>query len=264
MCKPSFYDIEYEINPWMSKRIPAERLKASVQWQQLYDTITKCGSEVVLIEPQKGLPDMVFTANAGLAKGNRVLLSAFRHPERQGERHFFKQWFIKAGYQVIDPDAQTADFFFEGEGDALFSKGRLFAGYGIRSDKTYYANTQALCDDAFCNDEIIYCELVDPYFYHLDTCFSPLNGETGIWWPHAFNEESQKAMTAAMDLIAIPEKEAKNFACNAVLINKNVIIPSGCPQTARELEKLGYQVYACDMSEYIKSGGACKCLTMFI
>ncbi len=259
MCKPSHYDIDYEINAWMNKRIKADTLKAAVQWKKLHDTIAKLGAQIELIEPQPGWPDMVFTANAGLARDNKVLLSEFRYPERQGEKHYFKQWFIKAGFDILDTDPQTSEYFFEGEGDALFVKDTLFAGYGLRSDRAYYCNAEKLFEGA-----ILYCELVDPYFYHLDTCFSPINGEIGIWWPEAFTKDSQKSMSEHLELLAIPEAEAKQFACNAVVIENNVIIPSGCYETQKLLEANGFKVYSCDMSEFIKSGGACKCLTMFI
>lgn len=259
MCKPTYYDIEYEINPWMNKRIKPDLLKAALQWQQLYDTIKRCGVEVMLVEPQKGLPDMVFTANAGLVQQSTVLLSDFRHPERQGEKHYFKQWFIKAGYQLVDKDVSTVEYCFEGEGDALFSQKTLFAGFGIRTDKAYYANV-----NKFSIEQIVYCELIDPYFYHLDTCFCPLDGTHGFWWPAAFTSRSQAEMQAAIDLFAIPEKEAKLFACNAVVIDKMVIIPAGCPVTTNYLQALGYEVQSCEMSEFIKAGGACKCLTLYI
>lgn len=259
MCKPSFYDIEYEINPWMNKRIKPEQLKASVQWKQLHDLVIHCGAEVITIEPQQGLLDMVFTANAGIVRDNKVLLSHHRHRQRQAEKHFFKQWFIKAGYEVLDVKTETNEDYFEGEGDAIFSGNQLFAGFGIRTDKAYCANLSLLFDE-----NIIYCELVNPYFYHLNTCFNPLDGDVGIWWPEAFTTESQSEMHRALDLIAIPEKEARYFACNAVVIDKNIILPTGCPETERILKKLGHTVYACDMSEFIKAGGASRCLTLAI
>lgn len=259
MCKPTYYDIEYEINPWMNKTIKAEHLKASIQWNQLYDAIKHCDVEVELVESQKGLPDMVFTANAGLVKDGKVLLSDFRYPERQGEKHYFKQWFIKAGYQLVDKSLDSTDLCFEGEGDALFSNNLLFVGYGIRSDKAYYENVKSLGVE-----EIIYCELVDPYFYHLDTCFCPLNETHGIWWPKAFTPNSQQIMQKQLQLFALPENEAKKFACNAVVIKETVIIPAGCPVTESHLKTLGYKVISCEMSEFIKAGGACKCLTLYI
>lgn len=259
MCKPTYYDIEYEINPWMNKNLKAVPFKAMLQWNELYNIIKSCGVEVVLAEPQQGLPDMVFTANAGLVKDGKVLLSSFFHPERQGEEYYFKQWFINAGYELLDKIVDLPDLSFEGEGDALFVNKQIFVGYGIRSNKDYYANFALLGVE-----EIVYCELIDPYFYHLDTCFCPINETDGIWWPEAFAASSQKIMQKQLKLFAIPETEAKNFACNAVVINNNVIIPANCPVTKDYLQSLGYTVFCCEMSEFIKAGGACKCLTLYI
>lgn len=263
MCEPTYYDINYEINPWMNKKIKANHLKAMSQWEQLVKTIQSVGAEVVLVEPQKGWPDMVFTANAGLVKNKKILLSDFRYSERQGEKHFFAQWFIKAGYDLIETVPETKNHYFEGEGDALFSplfsRDRLFVGFGFRSDKAFYANVKPLGIL-----DLIYCELVDPYFYHLDTCFCPLNNNSGIWWRNAFTPDSQKQMLDVLDLINVPEDEAKHFACNAVVIGNTVIIPSDCPKTKMILTNLGYTVLDCEMSEFIKAGGACKCLTLFI
>lgn len=259
MCKPSYYDIEYEINPWMNRRVKAEHPKAVSQWEKLYSTIKSCGINIALVEPQKGLPDMVFTANAGLIKGNRVLLSDFRCPERQGEKHYFKQWFTQASYEIIDKDPESIDFCFEGEGDALFVNDRLFAGYGIRSDKAYYMNVKQLGAK-----EIIYCELVDPYFYHLDTCFCPLNETHGMWWPGAFTQNSQHTMQKQLQLFAVPEAEARKFVCNAIIFDNTVIMPAGCPNTESYLQSLGYKVLTCEMSEFIKAGGACKCLVLYL
>lgn len=263
MCKPTYYNIDYEINPWMNKKIKAYHVKAMAQWDTLVTAIKNTGTDVVFIEPQKGWPDMVFTANAGLVKNNKIILSDFRYPERQGEKQFFAKWFIQAGYSVVPLMPETNKYYFEGEGDALFSpvssKERLFVGFGFRSDKAFYRNIELL---GIRN--VTYCELVDPYFYHLDTCFCPLNNNKGIWWRHAFTLDSQQQMRDVLELIDVPEDEAKHFACNAVVIDNTVIIPSGCPETKRILSSWGYNAVECEMSEFIKAGGACKCLTLFI
>jgi N-dimethylarginine dimethylaminohydrolase len=69
-------------------------------------------------------------------------------------------------------------------------------------------------------------------------------------------------MKNSIELFAVAENEAKNFACNAVVLDQCVVIPSGTPKLSAQLEQLGFEVYACEMDEYIKAGGACKCLTL--
>jgi N-dimethylarginine dimethylaminohydrolase len=35
MCAPTYYGIEYEINPWMSRSQPSNRAQACAQWDRL-------------------------------------------------------------------------------------------------------------------------------------------------------------------------------------------------------------------------------------
>ena len=131
MCPPDQFDVDYVINPWMEGNIhKPSRETAGNQWQALYKLLNE-KAEVEKIAPQRGLPDMVFTANAGLAIGRKFVLSRFLHPERQGEEGHFKKWFSKSGFEVFE---LPPDLPFEGAGDALLDRegACLWAGYGFR------------------------------------------------------------------------------------------------------------------------------------
>lgn len=258
MCRPEFFDIEYEINPWMDKSKQVNQANALAQWDQLHQTIQSCGAKVDLVAGIKGLPDMVFTANAGLFYKNQIVLPHFKFKERQGELPYFENWFKQAGFKIANQITSETPYF-EGAGDALLAGDKLFVGYGFRSDREFYEKA-----DYLDQSKIVYCELTDPYFYHIDTCFCPLNDKLAIWYPPAFTKESQQRMRDNIELIDVIEYEAKRFACNAVVIDKHVILPSGCPTISAALEKRGFTTHPCDMNEYLKSGGACKCLTLRI
>ena len=148
----------------------------------------------------------------------------------------------------------------EQAGDALFEGKTLFAGYGIRTDKEAYGTICKVLEV----DNLVLCQLVDDYFYHLDTCFCPLGNGHAIIYPKAFSSTSLERMSKEIELHEIPEKDAKKFACNAVVIDNQVIIPSGCDETRRILESLGMVVFDVDMDQFILAGGACKCLTIKI
>lgn len=255
MCRPDYYGIEYEINPWMDIQKKVNHHVAVDQWDRLYKTIISCGADVQLVDPHSGWPDMTFTANAGLLYQNKIILSHFKFKERQGEMPYFKAWFTRAGFETIS----TPDILFEGAGDALFAGNQLFAGFGFRSQRSFYEQAPY-----FNQNKITYCELVDPYFYHLDTCFCPLDDKSAIWFPMAFSPDSQKNMAKQIELIPVIEEEAKHFACNAVVLDKHVILPEQCPQIANILQERGFTLHACDMSEFLKAGGASKCLTLRI
>jgi N-dimethylarginine dimethylaminohydrolase len=255
MCPPDFYGIEYEINPWMSRSRGAELERARQQWHRLHDTLVGLGVEVELLTPRPGLPDLVFTANAGLIFHRRFYSSRFRHEVRARESPYFDAWFAAHDYEVVHV---PEEFYFEGAGDALFCGRTLFAGYRIRSDvRGHQWLGQAI------GKQVLPLELVNPRFYHLDTCFCPLAADTALWHPQAFDSYGQKVLQAHIPkLIAVEEGEAQRFACNAVLVGRTVITNSGCDQLARDLRGHGYTPVAVELDEFLKAGGSAKCLTL--
>ena len=100
MCPPDFYGIEYEINPWMSRSRGSTPEQARRQWQALRDLLVGLGVTVELLEPRQGLPDLVFTANAGLVFGKRFFSSRFRHEVRARETPYYEAWFANHGFAV--------------------------------------------------------------------------------------------------------------------------------------------------------------------
>jgi ornithine--oxo-acid transaminase len=264
MCPPRLYNVNYVINPWMSGNLhAASRELAAEQWHRLYAAVSQV-ADVEIVEPQPGSPDMVFTANAGLlftdAFGeSQVALSSFFHPERQGEEPHFRQWFEENGYSVLPISRETP---FEGEGDALFSEdgARLWVGYGPR---TLQSSHQAL--RSAWDVEVVGLELIDPRFYHLDTCFAPLAEGCVMYFPDAFSAESVRAIDAyypAEKRIVVQEADAVRFACNAVNVGQTIILNRIGDDLAAALAAHGFDVVQVDLSEFLRAGGAAKCLVM--
>ena len=71
MCPPDYYGIDYEINPWMNRRRPCDHRLAERQWRGLRGLLEASGAEVCCLTPVRGLPDLVFTANAALTHDRR-------------------------------------------------------------------------------------------------------------------------------------------------------------------------------------------------
>ena len=257
LCPPDYYGIEYEINPWMSRAHGAEAALAQQQWKQLHATLSKLNCKIHLVPPQRGLPDMVFTANAGLTIGREFIPSKFRHQERAGEEPYFIRWMEKHDYQIR---RLMDDLYFEGEGDALFNGDVLFCGYKFRSD---IQSHRAVADMLGCL--AVSVELVDARFYHLDTCFCPLPDGGAVWFPAAFDEYGQRAIREHVaDLVDVLPEEAMHFSCNAVVMEHDIVLPEGAPTLVATLRERGYRCHELPMSEFIKAGGACKCLVMLM
>jgi lysine-ketoglutarate reductase/saccharopine dehydrogenase-like protein (TIGR00300 family) len=259
MCAPDHYDVDYVINPWMEGNIhKSSRDRAVEQWNKLYNVI-KDHAIVDLVEPEKGWPDMVFSANAGLVLGKNVVLSRFLHKERQGEEPYFQQWFEQNGFNVY---TLPNDLPFEGAGDALLDReGRwLWAGYGFRSELDSHPFLAKWLDI-----EVISLRLMDERFYHLDTCFCPLANGYLLYYPGAFDSYSNRVIemrVAPEKRIAIVEADAVNFACNAVNVDSIVIMNKTSDGLKSRLAEVGFQVIETPLTEFLKAGGAAKCLTL--
>ena len=259
MCPPEFFTVAYIINPWMHGNLRRiDHAVAKQQWRALYDLITDDAS-VRLVLPQPGSPDMVFTANAGLVKGRQFIVSRFRYPERQYEEPYFADWFMDRGYEV---SLMSRDVPFEGAGDALFDRGEgcLWMAHGHRSIP---AAREVL--SRRLKLDVVVLKLTDQRFYHLDTCFCPLEGGFLLYYPGAFDEASRAAIEAripAAKRIAIEEDDALSFACNAVNIDSTVVVNRASAGFVKSLARHGFQVVQTPLSEFMKAGGSAKCLTL--
>jgi len=255
MCPPDFYGIEYEINPWMSRSRGSTPDRAQQQWRNLYQTLCGLGVTVELMVPRQGLPDLVFTANAGLVFGSRFFSSRFRHEVRARETPFFDAWFAEHGFTV---EHLPEMLYFEGAGDALFCGQALFAGYRTRSDVRGHQHLAGLL-----HRQVLPLELVNPSFYHLDTCFCPLAPGEALWYPEAFDRYGRKVIeTHIPRLLAATEADAHRFGCNAVVVGKTVVTNAGCERLAAGLREWGFRPVEVELGEFLKSGGSAKCLTL--
>ncbi|QNI34080.1 amidinotransferase [Alloacidobacterium dinghuense] len=259
MCPPKLYDVNYVINPWMEGNVHrSSREQAAMQWEHLYCALSAI-AHIHLVEPQPGSPDMVFTANAGLVHDGIVALSSFHHPERQGEEPHFRRWFHESGFAVCELPRATP---FEGEGDALFEAdgSRLWAGHGLRTRESSHRHLTDLW-----NIEVVSLRLVDPRFYHLDTCFCPLSNGDVMYYPAAFDADSQlriETRYSPAKRIAVSEADALRFACNAVNAGRSIVLNRISPELRAQLESRGFCVIEVELTEFLKAGGAAKCLVL--
>ncbi len=255
MCRPDFYRIEYEINPWMHRDVDSDPAESRAQWLALRDVLTDLGAIVEEMEPAPDLPDMVFTANAGLVYHDLFLSSRFRFGVRQGETSHFDAWFSANGFRV---ESLPEGMYFEGAGDALFCGDTLFAGYRFRSD----ARSHHWLGDRL-GVEVLPLELIDPRYYHLDTCFCPLGPDEAVYFPGAFDSYGQDVLKSRIPgLIEVSASEAVSFTCNAVVVGRSVVLNEAAPKLAGSLRAAGYEVHPRRLTEFIKAGGSAKCLTL--
>lgn len=255
MCEPRHYRIAYEINPWMHRTNAVVEHLARAQWRDLHRALLDLDVRVELVEQRQDVPDMVFTANAGILSGTRFVPANFRFAERQPESPVFTRWFADRGTEIIAIDPAH---HWEGEGDVLEVDGRVFTASGTRTESSAL---DAL--DSILAVQTIRLELVDPRFYHLDTCFFPIDAHRAMFVPGAFSEVSRSRLEASFDdLIEVPLEDGLRFACNALRVRDTVVLNSGCGRTVAALERRGFRCVETPMGEFLKAGGSVKCLVL--
>lgn len=276
LVTPEWFEVVDEKNIHMKGHAGnTNRAKAIEQWENLKTVYEKLKHEGLIgnVHILNGTPhceDMVFAANQSLpfisAQGKKsVILSRMKHASRQREVPAFREFYKNLGFEIIEP---PENIILEGMGDILpvpFTD-HWIAGYGHRTtpDAIDWLKT-------ILPGKITAVELVSDYFYHLDTCFIPVNAKTALYQPLAFSSDGIKILQKTFHhLIEIPTQETKyGFALNAHLVQstqgqKVAIIQQGNVYTERVLKELGFEIYALDTSEFIKSGGSIFCMKMML
>ncbi len=258
MCPPRYFAVEYSINPWMDPSQPVDVQLAMTQWTALRDTYRRLGHHVEEIEPQPGLPDMVFAANSGTVVDGHVLGARFRAPQREPEAEHYRRWFIEHGYRDVVMPARIN----EAEGDFVWTGRYLLAGTGFRTDPGAHAEAQEVL-----GVPVVSLQLVDPRYYHLDVALVVLDDRPGApvvaYYPDAFSAGSQRVLRRLFpDAILATDADAACLGINAVCDGRHVILPVEATDLAARVAAIGFEPVMVDISELRKSGGGPKCCTM--
>jgi N-dimethylarginine dimethylaminohydrolase len=261
MCRPDNYDVIYEINAFMEGNCGLADLDlAKKQWEALFGTVVRAGATVELLNPQAKVPDLVFTANGGLLWENSVVLPRFAFRERQGEEPYFREWFESHEYSVVDvPKGE----YFEGEGDVVLRDTFMFMGTHARTSPGTTTTLEELT-----GLEVVTLRLNPKGFYHLDTCmFTDGRSGTLFFCPEAFSAEDREKIVdriGAAKCVQVSLDEAKYFACNTVIIGETAISPCAPVSFAEKVRAAGLRSVMVDLSEFMKAGGAAKCLVLHL
>jgi N-dimethylarginine dimethylaminohydrolase len=260
MCRPEHFGVLYEINPWMNTEVRPDPERAMEQFDGLMATLRRAGAEIELMEPVCGLPDLVFTANAGVVNGSQFVPARFRHPERQGESPHDAAWFAARGFRV---DWLPEGVRHEGAGDALPFRREgaatvLVSGYRWRSDAASHAPLSRLL-----GVPVRSVELADQRLYHLDLAFCPLDQVHAMIAPLGFDTYGVRVLEALVpEPVWLEDDEALSFCANSVVVGRTVVMSSCTPRLGRILEQLGFEVAITPVDQFQLAGGACRCLTL--
>ncbi len=255
MCRPTYFAVDYAINPWMDPSAPVDTDLAVAQWTVLADTYRSLGHTVHLIDPVPGLPDMVYAANGATVIDGTVLGVSFRYAERAAEGPAYLSWFTRAGFATREAKATN-----EGEGDLLLCGDLLLSGTGFRTEVAAHGEAQELF-----GRPAITLQLVDARYYHLDTALTVLGPGKVAYLPEAFSPGSQQVLARLFpDAVLASAADAAVLGLNAVSDGTHVVLPAQASDLADQLASKGYRPVPVDLSELLKGGGGPKCCTLVV
>lgn len=255
LCPPKHYDIRYEINPWMSTDNPIDPDKVAEEYRTLTYAYRQFGISYDELTPDPELPDQVYTTDLGHAEGNLFIKANFKYPERQKEATIAEAYFKTNGFDVFSfPD----NVYFEG-GDFLKVGDRYYYGFGKRSSKEAMEPIQKAL-----GKPIISIELPDEFFYHLDTCFSPLSEDVALLNRDALTQEGVSEIEKHFKtVIDVKGEDNKLLACNLISHEGTVIMSQGVSNELKDqIIAQGFRVATVSVGEYLKGGGGIHCVSL--
>lgn len=267
ICPPTHYDVIDVKNPFMTGRAgTVDKAAAGLQWKELKAAFERAGARVHELEPLPGCEDMVFCANPVFLgiddSGHKVCVpSRMTHASRRAEVPAVVAWCEAAGYEIARMG--DAGERFEGGGDAVWHPRRrlIWGGYGWRTERAVYGPLAA----AF-GAPVFLIKLITPTYYHLDTCFSPVDERTVIVHLPAIADESVPLIRRSFEtVIEVDADEAQTFACNGAPISgRTVILDRRAAKTGARLREAGFDVLEVDTGEFLKSGGSAYCMKCMV
>lgn len=262
-----------DLNAYSHHVDSVDRNKVGVELDSIRKALEESGVEVIKVDAPLDCQDGIFTANWGLHRGDKVIMSNLPGP-RKDEEAYAEDELLKLGFQII-----KAPYRFSGQGDALPCGNYLLAGTSYRTDPRMH---KFIADEL--GFEVISLQTIpeldemgqpvinklsgwpDSFFYDIDLAISVLTPELIAWCPEAFVPESQAKIRALpMDKIEVSLQEAKQgFACNLVSTGETVIMSAFAPELKRNIEAKGLKVITPEITELAKGGGYIRCTTLTI
>ncbi len=222
--------------------------QAIIQHQSYIDVLTKCGLDVLVLEPCEEYPDSTFVEDVALITPNCVIITRPGAPSRRGEVHEI-EFVLKQKFKNIE--AIEAPGTIEG-GDIMMVGDHYYIGLSERTNLEGAKQLIQILTKYGMSGSTISLKKV----LHLKTGLSYLEENNLVVCGEFVNDSS----LGRYDPIEIPEKES--YAANCIWVNDSVIIPLGYPTTKQRIKNAGYPVIETDMTEFQKLDGGLSCLSL--
>ena len=222
--------------------------QAIIQHQSYIDVLTKCGLDVLVLEPCEEYPDSTFVEDVALITPNCVIITRPGAPSRRGEVDKI-EFVLKQKFKNIE--SIEAPGTIEG-GDIMMVGDHYYIGLSERTNLEGAKQIIQILTKYGMSGSTISLKKV----LHLKTGLSYLEENNLVVCGEFVNDSS----LGRYNPIEIPEKE--NYAANCIWVNESVIIPLGYPTTKQRIKNACYPVIETEVTEFQKLDGGLSCLSL--
>ena len=225
--------------------------RALNQHEAYCQTLESCGLDVIRLAPDEQHPDSTFVEDTAILTARGAVITLPGAPSRRGETTqisaLIREYFSNV-HLIEEPG--TVD-----GGDVCEAGEHFFIGISQRTNEHGARQLAGFLESLGYSASLIDVRGVSNIL-HLKSGIAYLGGKQIVLIEAllGFKEFS------GYDLICLDSSE--DYAANCLEINGKVLIADGFPATKRELEHLGYQTIALDMSEFQKMDGGLSCLSL--
>jgi len=258
----AYIDIEHQVN---HKKVMSQHRNL----QNAFSNIVKYTVDDV----QEKLPDIVFIANGGLSLPRiprTILLPSMKYKQRRDELPHLMKIYEDLGLTMI-PFPRTDGAPFEGQAELKWFHGgtKAICGYGFRSTKKTFAVLNTFLNSLYTSHgltppELLTVRLASPDYYHLDVAMLEFNDTKCVIHKKAFTAGGIEAIEKFLGKSNVHVIDvADSFCLNGVVDGKNLITHTLSAKVEKLLEGItGKHVQQVDTSEFEKSGGSVRCMTL--
>jgi dimethylargininase len=206
------------------------------------------GFQVLVVPGDEAHPDGCFIEDAAVVIGDTALITRSGHPSRRGEVGPVAE--ALAGHLAVEhlDDGGTLD-----GGDVLQTGTTVFVGTGGRTDSAGARRLATLA--ARAGKRLVEVTVRDAL--HLKSAVTAIDDETVLWHPAACDRRTFAGLRVVE--VAGTDPEAANVVR---LADGTILVGAGRDSVAKQIAGLGYEVIACDTSEFARADGGLTCLSI--
>ncbi len=225
--------------------------RALKQHEAYCQALQSCGLKLLQLPPDEERPDSTFVEDTAILTTRGAVITRPGAPSRRDETNHITPLirdYFKRVHAIEEPG--TVD-----GGDICEAGEHFFIGVSLRTNEHGAQQLAGFLESFGFTSSLIDIRGVSNIL-HLKSGLAYLGAKQLV----SIAALSDLEQFSGYDVLCLDSSE--DYAANCLEINGNVFIARGFPATQRELENLGYQTIALDMSEFQKMDGGLSCLSL--